>query len=134
MPVTMISAGILGLLLVVLAFRVSLRRKAAGISVGDGGNSDMLATVRAHANCAEWVPIGLILLGLAESAAGPSPLLISLAVLFVAARLLHPLGMNRPAPNAPRFLGAILTYVAVAALAVLVIVLGFPACTTCGAA
>ena len=134
MPVTMISAGILGLLLVALALRISIRRRAAGISLGDGGDAELLARVRAHANCAEWVPIGLILLALAERSAGATPIVIALAALLVGARLLHPLGMSRPAPNAPRFLGAVLTYLAVAALALLVIARGFPVCASCGAA
>ena len=76
----------------------------------------------------------LILLALAERSAGATPIVIALAALLVGARLLHPLGMSRPAPNAPRFLGAVLTYVAVAALAVLVIARGFPPCASCGAA
>ena len=134
MMVTMISAGVIGLLLVGLAFRVSLLRRAGGVSLGDGGNPRLLAAVRAHANCTEWAPIGLILLALAERSVGPVWYVTALAVLFVGARLLHPLGMASPTPHPARAAGALLTYATVAALAVLVIVRALPHCATCGAA
>ena len=89
-------------LLVGLAFRVSLLRRAGVVSLGDGGNPRLLAAVRAHANCTEWAPIGLILLALAERSAGPVWYVTALALLFVGARLLHPLGMASPAPHPAR--------------------------------
>ncbi len=122
MQVTMISAGILGLLLVVLSLRISQLRRADHVSMGDGGIPALQERIRAQGNCTEYVPTGLILIFLAEQGYGPTWFVVALAVLFVAARLAHPIGMGMPAPNAARLFGALGTYGAIALLAAIVLV------------
>jgi hypothetical protein len=119
MTVTMIAAGILGLLLVILSVRVSLVRRTGAVSLGDGGNPDLLVRIRAQANCAEYVPIGLILLFLAEQLAGAHWAIVALGALLVVARIMHPIGMAMPAPNVPRVLGTAGTWTAIAFLALI---------------
>ena len=122
MQVTMITAAILGLLLVILSVRVTLIRRADRISVGDGGNADLALRMRAQGNCTEYVPTGLILLFLAEQAYGATWFVVALAATFVVGRLLHPVGMALPAPNAPRVLGMVGTWTPMALLAILLLV------------
>jgi len=71
------------------------------------------------------VPIALILLGGIETAGAAHWLVVLLAVLLVAARVAHPVGMMRPTPNLFRAGGALLTWlvIGVAALDALFIAL-----------
>ncbi len=75
MPITALYAGLLGPLLVILAVRVIDARRAAKVALGDGGQPLLLRRMRAHANFAEYVPLALLLLALAESLATFAPVL-----------------------------------------------------------
>ena len=124
MQITMVTAGLMGFLLLMLGVRIVLYRRRAGISLGTGGDAGMETRVRAHGNAAEWIPIGLILLFLAEQTQGADWLVGAAAALLVVGRLLHPFGMALPAPNAPRVLGMVLTWAAIGGLALMVLVHG----------
>lgn len=121
MQVTMLTAGVLGLLLILLSIRVTQVRRAARVSLGDGGNTELETRIRAQGNCTEYVPTALILLFLAEQAWGPTWFVIALAALLVVGRLLHPVGMALPAPNVWRVLGMVGTWTSMALLAILVL-------------
>src|ERR1700759_1830817 len=60
--VTPLYAGLLGLLLIVLAVNISRYRRGLQISAGDGGHPALRRAIRAHANLTENAPLGLILL------------------------------------------------------------------------
>lgn len=124
MQVTMLAAGVLGLLVVVLGLRVSAARRKFGISLGDGGNPVLQERIRAHGNAVETIPLALILLLLAEQTNGAIWLVIGLAVLLVVSRILHPIGIALPAPNAPRVIGIIGTWTVTGGLALMAIVHG----------
>ena len=49
-PATLITAGLLGLVFLALTIRVVGRRVSGKIMIGDGGDSQMLERIRAHAN------------------------------------------------------------------------------------
>ncbi|HYT98291.1 MAG TPA: MAPEG family protein, partial [Casimicrobiaceae bacterium] len=54
-------AGLTGLLLVVLALRVSARRMRLKVGLGDGGDELLRRAIRVHANAVEWaLPILLL--------------------------------------------------------------------------
>jgi uncharacterized membrane protein YecN with MAPEG domain len=124
MQVTMVAAGLLGFLMLVLGVRIVQFRMKARISLGIGDSDDLETLVRAHGNAAEWIPIGLILLFLAEQAQGSHWLVIGGAALLVAGRLLHPFGLANRSPNPFRTLGMVFTWTAVGGLAILVFVHG----------
>lgn len=121
MQITMITAGLLGLLLLILGFRIVQLRMKTRISLADGDNPDLLTRIRAHGNAAEWIPIGLILLFLAEQRLGSGWPVVTLAALLVAGRLLHPFGLANREPNAARSLGMVFTGIAIGSLALLVL-------------
>jgi hypothetical protein len=104
--VTMVTAGVLGLLLLLLSLRVVAVRRTARVSLGDGGDPELLARIRAQGNFVEYVPLALLLLFLAEQAFGGGRFVMACAVLLVVARLAHPVGMALPAPNVWRAVGA----------------------------
>lgn len=116
--ITLITAAALGLLDLWLGIRVSRVRFSRKVSIGHGDVPGMEARIRAHANFNEYVPIALILMGLIEANVGASRWLWVVGALLVAARLLHPFGMDRPAPNPLRATGAMLTWLVLLALVI----------------
>ena len=116
MQTTLLTAGVLALLFFVLSLRVVQVRQREGILFGDAGHQPLLSRMRTHANFAEYVPILLILLGLVEYVTGPSPALAGLAVLVVAARILHAVGMAIPRANVWRVAGTAGTWIALVVL------------------
>ncbi len=95
--ITILYAGLLGLICLALAFNVSRVRGAANIPLGDGGNPAVLRAVRMHASFCEYVPLCLILIGLIEMAHGPRWLVHGLGIVLVVARILHAQGIHASA-------------------------------------
>jgi uncharacterized membrane protein YecN with MAPEG domain len=116
-PVTAILTAVLGLLLVGLSLRISALRMRHRISLGDGGNPEVLRAVRAHGNTAEHVPIFLLLALVYELTEGSSQFLIVVAAVFVLTRGLYTIGLLGRGFHQLRMLGALLTYLSQAALA-----------------
>ena len=108
--ITLIYAAALGLLNVWLGIRVLRIRVSRKVSLGHGDVPGMEARCRAHANFHEYVPIALILMGLIEMNVGASRWLWAVGAVLVLARVLHPFGMDRPAPNPYRMFGVMLTF------------------------
>lgn len=106
LPITLAATSALALIFVVLSLAVVRARMATKTSLGDGSDkgqgSPLLVAARRHANFAEYVPLSLLLIGLIEGMGGNRGLVMALAGALVLSRLLHPLGMGRPAPNAFR--------------------------------
>ncbi len=118
MPITALYALPLALIFLTLTFRTIGYRRANRISVGDGGDSQLLQRMRVHANCAEYAPLGLVVLGLAESVAVPVVMLHVLGSALVTGRLMHAIGMSQSPQIMPlRVGGMVLTTLAIAATA-----------------
>jgi uncharacterized protein len=107
-PITAPFAIALGVLSIILSVRVSSKRGATKISLGDGGNPALLERIRQHANLMETAPMALILLGLAEAQGVPPSWLYASATILLLARLIHPFGIgsNQPA-NPLRVIGSV---------------------------
>ena len=93
--ITSIYAGVLAILLVVLSMRVVNVRKAERVSLGHGESGLLLKRVRSHANCAEYAPLGIILIGLVEAQGAPAAAVHALGLALVASRLLHPFAIEK---------------------------------------
>ena len=117
LPITLATAALMTLLGLVVAMRAAIARGKHGILMGDGGNPDMIARMRAHANFVEYVPLLLILMGLLELAGANRAVLVAEGVAIVVARMLHAVGMARPSPNRWRMAGTIGTTLVTVALA-----------------
>lgn len=118
LPVTTFTAAILGLLFLILSAWVIAGRFSHGVSLGDGGKEPMTVRIRIHANFAEQVPLILLLMALVERAHGLRFYLEIIAAILIVGRLIHPIGMMRPAPNIFRAGGMILTCIALGWLSV----------------
>jgi uncharacterized membrane protein YecN with MAPEG domain len=106
MIVTLLTAGLSGIILLVLSFRVVSARTKTKVMIGDGGESHLLGRIRAHANFAEYMPVLLILIGVIEGVHGTSTPLWIAAIVLLVARVAHAIGMEMPAPNPFRVVGA----------------------------
>lgn len=121
---TPIYAGLLAILVIVLACRVVMFRRGEAISLGDEkGSIDMKRAVRAHANALENIPLALVLLVLLEINHLTPWLLNSLGLVFLVARALHAWGLSRKTgPSFGRFYGTVLTWLSILIMAILNIV------------
>ena len=117
LPITLTIAGASALIAVWLGFRVSRLRLRHKVSVGDQANEQILCRMRAHANFAEYTPIFLILLAIVELARGSQTWLWAVGIAYILARLAHPFGMDRPAPNKLRMVGILVTWLVLLGLA-----------------
>jgi uncharacterized protein len=122
MAVFFICAGLLGLLAVALTVHVGRMRTRKKIFLGDGGDSQLIAAIRAQGNLLELTPLILILLWMMHGPTGHRMADI-LAIILVVARFLHAGGMLGLLPYG-RAAGAIATTVILAWAAVVLILAG----------
>lgn len=107
-------AALLGALMIVLSLRISLARMRSGISLGWGDDPILKARVRAFGNFAEWAPMALVLLVLAEAAGAPPVVLHAGGAALLIGRLLHPLQLDGRLFTPLRFAGMVATYASIA--------------------
>lgn len=89
LPISTLTASLLGFLFFVLTMRVIKERGNSKVSIGDGGDEMLIRRIRAQGNFVEYVPIFLILLVLAEYNGLNAYFLGLLATVFVLARTAH---------------------------------------------
>jgi len=126
LPVTLTIAAACGIMNLWLAARV-VPGRMKGVMVGDGGDDRLLATMRAHANFAEYAPIVLILIAAIELSGGSQTWLWVAGAVFVVGRLAHAFGMTRKAPNPLRAGGILPTWLVTLVLAVWALTLAYDA-------
>jgi uncharacterized membrane protein YecN with MAPEG domain len=120
--VTPLYAGLLGLLLIVLAFNISRYRVGQKISFGDGSHPGLKRAIRAHANLTENAPMALILLLAIEVQGFSAATIHALGAALVLGRVLHAFGLSRnEGASAGRAAGILLTWVMILAASVLAI-------------
>ena len=133
MPITAFYAALLAGLFVVLSFRTIGRRREAKVEIGtatrDGSDDrELLRRVRVHANCAEYAPIAIVLLGLAESLKAAPIWLHVLGAALLVGRVIHAYGLSQSPHNLPlRVGGMVLTLNMIIAAAVTCAWLAAPA-------
>lgn len=116
--ITALYAGLVGLLLILLAVPVSLLRRELKVGLGDGADERLARAVRAHANAVEWALPVLLLLLLAELNRAAPLLLHACGIALVVGRVLHAAGLSRTGgPSFGRFVGTGVTWLALVVLA-----------------
>jgi len=119
-PVTALYAGILALLITAFAINVTIHRNKLKIEAGDGGNPTMLRMIRIHGSAAEYVPLGLLLMALYEIDRGMPSALHAAGIALIVGRLAFAAAFWQSAhPGALRGIAAVVTWLTIAALAVL---------------
>lgn len=115
LSITPIYAGLAALLFATLSFRVSLVRIRLRVSYGDGGDRQLGKAIRLQGNSAEYLPIGLILVALAELTGGPAWVVHGLGLMLLIGRGLYIYGYGRtPMVLRARQAGMLTTYAMIA--------------------
>lgn len=119
MQVASLYVGLNLIILLILGINVIRYRLSTKTSLGVGDNPDLERACRAHANGAEWTPgvlIGLVVMALIGA---PIMALHAVGVTLTVARGIHGWGVaTQDGPNIGRFLGALMTLIVYAVLAV----------------
>lgn len=92
--ITLLYAGIFGLMSIPIGFLAGRLRGQTGISIGDGGNRELLLAMRRHANFIEFVPLALIIIALLEMNNVPALAIHALCGSLVLFRLCHAFGIK----------------------------------------
>ncbi len=120
LTITALYAAILALIMVALAINVTIHRAKLRVPMGDGGNPQMLRMIRVHGNAVEYVPLGIVLMGILELNGGWHWALHAAGVALILARVLQSWGMwSTDIAGFGRISGQSLTWITIAALAVL---------------
>jgi uncharacterized protein len=127
MTITALYAGLLAILFLVLSIRVIQKR--TNVSLGDGGDAELLRRIRGHGNFAEYVPLMLLMMALLEyGGATPVWLLHALGITLVVARVLHGIALSFTDKwKFGRFYGTLLSFIVLLVLALLCIWRGLAA-------
>jgi len=118
--ITLLFASLQVLLMIVLLARVVRRRRHLRVGIGDGGDELLARRIRVHANFIENVPVAMTLMALLELSGLAAPWLWSLGGTLLIARVLHSIGLSGSSGESfGRFWGTLLTWVVLAAMALL---------------
>lgn len=110
LQVTVLYAGLMGLILVGLGISVALKRRKHRVGIGDGDNHDLKRGIRVHGNAAENVPYAVLLLAICEFRGLSTMWLHIFGVAMVVGRLLHISGLTRsPGTTFGRFYGVVIS-------------------------
>jgi uncharacterized membrane protein YecN with MAPEG domain len=117
-PVTALYAGLLALLLLALAGRVSLLRSKLNIGVGHGNDPALARAIRVHGNAVEWILPMLALFLVAEIDGASRAFLHVCGVVFLTSRIGHALALSRTSKSSSgRFWGIAGSWVVILLLA-----------------
>jgi uncharacterized membrane protein YecN with MAPEG domain len=99
MYITPFYTALLGLGFVTLSVLTLRLRRKFQIPLGDGGNKRLLRAIRVHSNFAEYVPLSVILIFMAELQNAPSFLIHLLGSCLLIGRLSHAWGVSQNIEN-----------------------------------
>jgi uncharacterized membrane protein YecN with MAPEG domain len=123
--VTVLYAGLNGLLLLVLVVGVMRQRLRTGVQFGAGGSEELERAQRCLGNWAEYVPLALILMGLLEAQRTSAYLLHALGIAITVGRVLHAWGLSRNSGRSfGRSAGMVLTWAVLLVASVVAVVVG----------
>jgi uncharacterized protein len=109
--VTPLYAAASGAMFIGFSAYISRLRGQLHVGLGDGGAKILQRAVRVHGNFAEFVPLALILLLIAELQGAPPLVVHALGVALLVARVAHAAGLYRSSGTSPgRFFGTALTW------------------------
>lgn len=98
LEITSLYAALIALIFVWLSARVIIYRRKNRISLGDAGDKSLLKRMRAQGNCAEYAPLGLLLLALVEVSGAPLIAVHLLGLTLLAGRAVHAWAVSASPP------------------------------------
>ena len=125
--VTAFYAALLALLCVVLSMQVIRQRREKRIGLGAGGDAALEKAMRVFGNFAEYAPLFVVLMALAEMLGTARPWLHVYGALFVAGRIAHALGLSHSSgASAGRVGGMVATQLVLIGLAISLLIAAVP--------
>lgn len=120
--ITILYAGILGLIYMALSFYTIAGRFKHQVLIGNGDNDDMLARIRTHGNFAEYVPLALLLMFMMEYHGMADGVTHGFGIALVLSRVVYSLTLSKIV-NIPygRQAGTVVTFIAIIALSIMAI-------------
>lgn len=112
LPITLCATAAAAAINIWLSIRIGMIRSARKISIGDGGDMDLIARMRAQANFIENTAIVLILIAAIELARTGNPFLLGAAGVYMLGRVAHGIGMDGGPLGFLRSLGTLITMLA----------------------
>ncbi|CAN5227966.1 MAPEG family protein [soil metagenome] len=122
MPVFFICAGLIGVLAVLLTLNVGRMRTKKKIFLGDGGDRELIAAIRAHGNLVEFAPLCLLVIWLLHGPYGHRTIAV-MGIILLVARVLHAGGMLGLIPMG-RVMGATGTTILLAVASIMLALAG----------
>lgn len=89
-----VYAALLALLFVMLSLAVVRQRRSGRVAIGTAGDRELERRVRVHGNFAEYTPLALLLLAMAEIRGAPGLLLHGLCLCLLLGRASHAWGVS----------------------------------------
>ncbi len=122
--ISALYAAILGLFVIYMAKRVTDQRQSMSATPTEEQKLRLKVAVRAHGNAIEYIPIGLILLILAELNGWSAYWIHGLGATFILARFAHGYGYTTSVGKTSkyRFHGILFSWLAIVVLAILNII------------
>jgi hypothetical protein len=117
--ITPLYVAFLAVLYIALSLYVVRRRYGANVSLGDGGDADLISRIRMHGNFSEYAPFGVLVLLSAELAGAGALGLHLVGLSLCVGRLFHALALGKVLGPAFRKYGMVLTFLSILAGAVL---------------
>ncbi|MBW2244616.1 MAG: MAPEG family protein [Deltaproteobacteria bacterium] len=106
-PITGLYLAIMAVMSGLLAFPAGKLRGSTGVSIGDGGNPQLLLAMRRHANFVEYVPLLMIMFAALELGGSSGAVLHALGLSLLAVRICHAIGLKADTIESPlRAVGA----------------------------
>ena len=127
LAITSVYAAVFALFFLFLSARVARCRAKTLTALGDGGHPELLRRIRVQANCAEYGPLALLMMGMSEIQGAPGLLVHGLGAALLGGRLLHAYGLSQVKERLVfRVSGMILTFssISIAALTLLWLAFG----------
>ena len=119
LPLTLTIAGAAALINIWLMIRVGQVRSSEKVSIGDGGNENVIRRMRAHSNYIESAPFVVLLVAAIELASTTSPTwLWIVSGLYLLGRVAHGVGMDNGKFGKGRMVGTIITMLTLLGLGV----------------
>jgi len=122
-PITSLYTALLALLFMFLSVRVIRVRHRTKIAFGAADDPGLERRIRVHANFAEYVPIALLLIALAESDGASGWIVHALGLILLLARAAHAYGVSQAEEDFRfRVFGTASTFGVIATTAIMILV------------
>jgi len=106
-PITALYLAIFAVFSGVLSSFPGRMRGATGISIGDGGNPDLLLAMRRQGNFVEYVPFLMVMFAAMELNGASAMVLHGFGIALFVARVCHAMGLQKDSISSPlRAIGA----------------------------